>query len=234
MTGESALLLETKSNLYIMKEKILTYDGDDIKVTYDLKRCIHAAKCVDGLPSVFDPNKKPWIQPDKASAGDVADVIETCPTGALQYEMLNADRTEKAPSKNRVSLEKDGPVYFYGDIEIQDHEGNTLLEDTRAAICRCGATGNGPLCDNSHEKDEFKADTDADRSKLPEASAESHDKLIIKMMKDGPAILSGTYTMESDTFEPQTSSQGVALCRCGGSTTKPFCDGTHRDIGFEG
>jgi CDGSH-type Zn-finger protein len=26
----------------------------------------------------------------------------------------------------------------------------------------------------------------------------------------------------------------VAVCRCGGSARKPFCDGTHRDAGFDG
>lgn len=217
-----------------MEKKILSYQGEDIKLTYDLKRCIHAANCVAGLPDVFDPDKKPWINPDQASPNKVADVIETCPTGALHYEINSSDRMEMAPSKNRVSLQKDGPVNFYGDIEIQDHEGNILLEDTRAAMCRCGATGNGPLCDNSHKKVDFNAHTDADRSKLPESESGKHDKLIIKMMKNGPAILEGAYTIESDSFQPQTSEKGVALCRCGGSSTKPFCDGTHKEIGFNG
>lgn len=217
-----------------MKKKILSYEGEDITVTYDLKRCIHAENCVHGLKEVFDPEKRPWINPDEAPAERVADVVETCPTGALHYQMKSSDRSEITPSKNRILLKKDGPVYLFGDIEVQDHEGNTLLEDTRLAMCRCGATGNGPLCDNSHVKADFEAHTDADRSKLPEVSANGHDKLILKMMKDGPAILQGTYTVESDTFEQQTSNKGVALCRCGASSSKPFCDGKHKEIGFVG
>lgn len=218
-----------------MKEKVLTYDGEEIKVSYDINRCIHAAKCVAGLPDVFDPNRKPWVDPDQAPAEKVADIIESCPTGALHYELKQANRTETAPSKNRISLQVDGPVYFYGDIEVQDHEGNTLVVDTRFALCRCGASGNKPACDNSHKKIGFEADTAADRSKLPEAGSDAdHDKLIIKLMKNGPAILEGSYTMESETFEPQTSDKGIALCRCGGSASKPFCDGTHKEIGFEG
>lgn len=217
-----------------MKEKILTYENDEIKVSYDIKRCIHAAKCVDGLPHVFNPDRKPWINPDEASADDVANVIERCPTGALQYEMKKSDRTETAPSHNRIALQKDGPVYMFGDIEVQDHEGNVVLNDTRFAFCRCGASGNKPACDNSHKKIEFIADTDADSSKLPETSGNSADKLIVKLMKDGPAILNGTYTMESDTLEPRTSAKGVALCRCGESASKPFCDGSHKEAGFTG
>lgn len=217
-----------------MKEKILTYDGDDIEVTYDIKRCIHAAKCVDGLPGVFNPDRKPWIEPDEASAEAVADVIETCPTGALQYEMKKNDRIETAPSHNRIALQKDGPVYMYGDIEVQDHEGNVVLNDTRFAFCRCGASGNKPACDNSHKKIDFEADTNADESKLPDPSDENSQKLIIKLMQNGPAILEGTYTMESDSMEAKTSDKGVALCRCGASGTKPFCDGSHKAAGFKG
>ncbi|MFU8813638.1 MAG: CDGSH iron-sulfur domain-containing protein [Balneolaceae bacterium] len=217
-----------------MDKKILTYDGNAITVTYDLKRCIHAANCVNGLPSVFDPDKKPWVQPDEADADAVADVIETCPTGALQYAMKQSERTETAPSRNRIQLVEDGPVYMFGDIEVQDHEGNTVLKDTRFALCRCGASDNKPACDNSHKKIDWTADTDADTSKMPEIREEKHDKLLIKLMKNGPAILEGSYTMESPELGEHTSNKGVALCRCGASSTKPFCDGSHKEVGFTG
>lgn len=216
-----------------MKEKILNYHGEEIKVTYDVRRCIHAEECITSLPSVFNPEKRPWITPGNAQAEEVANATEACPVGALHYEMKQSSRKESAPSKNRVSLQKDGPVYLYGDIEVQDHEGNTLLEDTRFAFCRCGASSNKPACDNSHKSIEFKAGTTADPNKLPEASADDHGKLIIKLMKNGPAILQGNYTMESETLEPRTSDKNVALCRCGGTSTQPFCDGTHKEIGFE-
>ena len=127
---------------------------------------------MDGLPEVFNPDRKPWIDADKAPGDAVADVIETCPTGALHYKMKTSDRSETAPSHNRISLQEDGPVYMYGDIEVQDHEGNVVLKDTRFAFCRCGASGNKPACDNSHKEIEFEAGTDADRSKLPEPSGE--------------------------------------------------------------
>lgn len=217
-----------------MQKKILTYESDEIKVTYDLKRCIHAAECVKGLPNVFDPDKKPWVQPGNSSAEAVANVIKKCPTGALHYEMKMSDLKEKPSSKNRVQLTQDGPVYFFGDIEVRDHEGNTVLKDTRFALCRCGASDNKPACDNTHKKIDWRADVEADKAKMPEIDKEEHDKLLIKLMKDGPAILEGSYTMESASIGEHTSDKGVALCRCGASSNKPFCDGTHKEIGFEG
>lgn len=217
-----------------MQKKVHTYESDEIEVSYDLKRCIHAAECVKGLPKVFNPQNKPWIQPENASAQEVANVIEKCPTGALHYEMKMSDRSEKPSSKNRIKLTENGPVYFFGDIEVQDQDGNTVLEDTRFALCRCGASGNKPACDNSHKKIEWEADTNANKEKMPPIEEEKHEKLLIKLMKNGPAILEGNYTMESTSIGEHTSNKGVALCRCGASSTKPFCDGTHKSIGFEG
>lgn len=216
-----------------MRERVFTYESDAIKVIWDQKRCIHAAECVNGLNDVFDPEKKPWIQPEKSSANQIIDVIEKCPSGALHYEVKNGDRTEVPSSKNRIKPQEDGPIYFFGDLEVQDAEGNTVLEDTRFAMCRCGASHNKPACDNSHKKLEWSAPISADTSNMEEADEENQDKLIIKLMKNGPVLLEGTYTLESSEIGEFTSSKGIALCRCGGSSNKPFCDGTHKKIGFK-
>jgi CDGSH-type Zn-finger protein len=60
-------------------------------------------------------------------------------------------------------------------------------------------------------------------------------EVTITPRENGPYIVRGPVTLvdvdgnEYDVSERKT----IALCRCGGSTTKPFCDGTHSKIGFE-
>src|SRR5690625_7393749 len=64
---------------HLMESKIHTYESDEITVTYDIKRCIHAAECVRGLPMVFKPELRRWIQPENSTGERIADVIERCP-----------------------------------------------------------------------------------------------------------------------------------------------------------
>lgn len=61
------------------------YTGEQIDVLFDSEKCAHAAKCVKGLPGVFDIKKKPWINVDGAAAEEITKVIDQCPSGALQY-----------------------------------------------------------------------------------------------------------------------------------------------------
>lgn len=67
-----------------MSDKLHVYRGAEVTVTFDTKTCIHAAKCVQGLPAVFDINAKPWVQPDQAAAAEVIAQVGRCPSGALQ------------------------------------------------------------------------------------------------------------------------------------------------------
>ncbi|HLL87180.1 MAG TPA: CDGSH iron-sulfur domain-containing protein [Thermoleophilaceae bacterium] len=58
----------------------------------------------------------------------------------------------------------------------------------------------------------------------------------IKARHNGPYRVEGPIRLiDADGNEYDLSEQGqvIALCRCGGSTTKPFCDGTHSKKGFE-
>lgn len=62
------------------------------------------------------------------------------------------------------------------------------------------------------------------------------EKVVIKVRHNGPYKVTGPVTLiDADDREYDLSDRGdtIVLCRCGGSTTKPFCDGTHSQIGFE-
>ncbi|MGZ5445338.1 MAG: CDGSH iron-sulfur domain-containing protein [Thermoanaerobaculia bacterium] len=55
----------------------------------------------------------------------------------------------------------------------------------------------------------------------------------ITIRNNGPYVVEGDFTLvDADGHEVPVAKR--ALCRCGGSTTKPFCDGTHSKIGFQG
>jgi CDGSH-type Zn-finger protein len=55
----------------------------------------------------------------------------------------------------------------------------------------------------------------------------------IKIRDNGPYIVEGEFKL-TDMAGSEIPLKKTALCRCGGSTTKPFCDGTHSKIGFQG
>jgi CDGSH-type Zn-finger protein len=55
----------------------------------------------------------------------------------------------------------------------------------------------------------------------------------IEIIKNGPYIVTGGADLKDDDGNAYPAKARVALCRCGASTTKPFCDGTHSKIGFQ-
>ncbi len=54
----------------------------------------------------------------------------------------------------------------------------------------------------------------------------------IKVRENGPYLVKGTVTVIDADGNPYTVEENFVLCRCGGSKTKPFCDGSHRENGF--
>jgi CDGSH-type Zn-finger protein/uncharacterized Fe-S cluster protein YjdI len=218
-----------------MEEKIHSYENDEIKVTYDLNRCIHAAECVKGLRSVFNPEKRPWIQPENASADQIAEVVQRCPTGALHFERKDQGEPEHTPPANSISFTADGPIYLKGNIRVVDADDTTILEDSRVALCHCGFSNNKPVCDNTHKKENFEAPTAFRTDRLTkDDEGDSNGVLNVQLMENGPYIVDGKAILYSDSMQPRACSGRMALCRCGGSKNKPFCDGTHKSIGFEG
>jgi CDGSH-type Zn-finger protein len=62
------------------------------------------------------------------------------------------------------------------------------------------------------------------------------NEVVVKVRENGPYKVTGPVRIvdvDGNEYDLAAKGETVALCRCGGSTTKPFCDGTHSRIGFE-
>jgi len=55
----------------------------------------------------------------------------------------------------------------------------------------------------------------------------------IEPLKNGPVIIKGKLSLKSADGEKELEQEIIALCRCGASAKKPYCDGTHKKIDFE-
>ena len=59
------------------------------------------------------------------------------------------------------------------------------------------------------------------------------DPALITPYRDGPLLVRGPFRLaDQDGREIEIGRETIALCRCGRSRTKPFCDGTHKLAGW--
>jgi CDGSH-type Zn-finger protein/uncharacterized Fe-S cluster protein YjdI len=212
--------------------RVHEYDGDAIRVTYEPSRCIHAAECVRGLPAVFDTDRKPWIDASGAAADAIAEVIHRCPTGALKYRRTDGGAQERVGGENILTVSADGPLYARGDIEVLDSNRTLLSRETRAAFCRCGASKNKPWCDGSHADAGFRAPAELAEKSLKPPPDPAPGPLRVRLRENGPLVLEGPFRISGDDGNDRYGG-GCALCRCGASAGKPWCDGSHNAIGFQ-
>lgn len=202
-------------------------ETDDLTIHFDGKTCIHARRCVLGLPGVFNPDARPWIQPGGTPADDIVAVIEACPSGALSYQRKSGP-DEAAPRSNTVRVWENGPLEVRGELHIEGQEPRH-----RALICRCGRTSNPPFCDNAHRDGfqatglpSFKEDKDTD---LPAADG----PVRITARANSPVMFEGNIEVIATDGSRVARTGKSWLCRCGASGNKPFCDGSHGKIGFQ-
>ncbi|MAU09437.1 MAG: hypothetical protein CL607_06425 [Anaerolineaceae bacterium] len=204
------------------------YTGEDVDITYNVQRCIHAAECVNRLSSVFDTQKRPWINADGAPADQIADTIQHCPSGALHYDPQDERLAEPTPDHNEALLWENGPIQVTGDLTIEG--ANVAIEhETRVTLCRCGASHNKPFCDNSHKDIDFVTE-EIEPKQIKDV--ESGGKLTITANANGPLELSGNLKITGADGETLFQGSKTWLCRCGHSSSKPFCDGTHKKVNF--
>jgi CDGSH-type Zn-finger protein/uncharacterized Fe-S cluster protein YjdI len=222
--------------------KVRHYADERIDVSYDATRCIHAAVCVRRLPAVFDTARRPWILTSGADADAIATVVARCPTGALHATRLDGGPAEVIPAENVIVPTPNGPLYVRGQLHLRSPEVDVTIDDVRLALCRCGQSRNKPFCDNSHRDAGF-----SDPGSIAGATsgggvseggvsggdaAAGSSELTIVASTNGPLAIEGAFTIRASDGGARHYAVKATLCRCGASGRKPFCDGSHRRIGF--
>jgi CDGSH-type Zn-finger protein/uncharacterized Fe-S cluster protein YjdI len=202
-------------------------EGKDLTLIYEGKRCIHSRFCVTGAPKVFLANVQgPWIHPDAMDVAGLVEIAHACPSGAIRYERKDGVPNEQPPPVNLISIRENGPYSVRAELRL---DGASV--PARATLCRCGASKNKPYCDGSHHDVKFAA-TGEPPSEGTDMLAVRDGALEIDPQIDGPLRVRGNLEITSGTGRVVARRTEAKLCRCGGSATKPFCDGTHQKIGF--
>ncbi len=210
--------------------KLKTFEGKEADVSWDERLCIHIGECGRAEGDLFIGGREPWCQPDVVDREGVCEVVERCPTGALTY-IRKDGATERPPAENVVVVANNGPLYVRGELTIDGASEDMPGVRLRAALCRCGQSKNKPFCDNTHEGSGFR-----DRGAVGErgpGAPEGGGALTIKRAKNGPLLLAGNLTIVTGSGRQAWRGNKAALCRCGASKNKPFCDGSHKGAGFE-
>ena len=125
-----------------------------------------------------------------------------------------------------ITLCENGPMVVGCEAEI-----NGATVKAGAALCRCGQSQNKPYCDGSHKGAGFVDPGNVGiRSQAPETPGGS---IAIKSITNGPLVCTGPFTIHAANGASAHTASRASLCRCGQSAKKPYCDGTHSQVGFD-
>ena len=124
-----------------------------------------------------------------------------------------------------------GPLCLSGRIKVE--VGGEIVADTDdVALCRCGHSANKPFCDGSHREVGFDDPGVILGGRLVPGDAEEGSAVRIVCATNGPLLVRGPLTVVGSDGSMSEGTKG-ALCRCGLSSTRPFCDGSHKGSDFE-
>jgi CDGSH-type Zn-finger protein/uncharacterized Fe-S cluster protein YjdI len=211
-----------------MASKVETVRGPQATIRFEAGKCIHSRHCVLDRPDVFVPNVEgEWIHPERASAEEIAALAANCPSGAITCTRHDGKPDEAPPLVNTARVRENGPLAFHAEMVLPGGE-----RQLRATLCRCGASANKPYCDGSHAEAGFSASGEP-KTVAAKPLATRNGTLAVSPQADGPLKLSGPLELVSGTGRTINRTTEAYLCRCGASANKPYCDGSHRRIGFK-
>lgn len=132
---------------------------------------------------------------------------------------------------NTCRMNACGSLMVSGQVTVTDAAGAVLYEGDKTWLCRCGQSAKKPFCDGTHKKVGFAHDGIAAPCAPVEPGA---GPVTVSATANGPLHVTGPLTLVGADDKPVYCGTETWLCRCGQSANKPFCDGSHKKVGFVG
>ena len=134
------------------------YTKENLTVIWQPELCIHSKECFKGLPEVFNPANRPWVNMDAESVERIKNQVDRCPSGALSYELDNQEEVNEKIMENTpiIDVSDNGPILITGPVNIKYKGSQELKESKTIAFCRCGLSSKKPYCDGTHKREGFK------------------------------------------------------------------------------
>lgn len=133
-------------------------------------------------------------------------------------------------ARNIITITENGPIKVEGQVMVYNTMGELVTDESPVFLCRCGASNDKPLCDGQHEAIAFTDCCQMDNSRDEEP--ESYTPLTITARPNGMLVIRGPMIIIGADGKTKAKRNRAALCRCGLSRNKPFCDMTHKKENF--
>jgi len=132
---------------------------------------------------------------------------------------------KRAPKRmdvaNELLVANGGPLKMTGNIRLINEDGS-VTNTNSLSLCRCGASKSKPFCDDQHLEIEF-FDNGAVQQLSDWMPVTRPQTISVTVVENGPLKFRGYLRIHNKKGQECITMSG-ALCRCGKSSKKPFCD----------
>jgi uncharacterized Fe-S cluster protein YjdI len=161
----------------------------------------------------------------------------------MANKVTKAEHSEFKKNKDTVKEFSNGEVTVYWKADLCIHSANCLISlpsvfnSKKKPWINVHAAGSKEIM-KAVDACPSRALTYLKSTKFvtskPRATPKMKSKFArVQILKNGPALVTGNFIVrDAQKKKIQIDTEVVALCRCGGSKKKPFCDGSHQSIGF--
>ncbi len=172
-----------------------------------------------------DPQSDNTITSPKWDKPAVLEEQESTDEKALDRWFREQRGTKRVPKRldlpNELLITNGGPLKMTGNITLIAEDGS-VTHANHLSLCRCGASKNKPICDDQHLEVEFFDNGTVQRVSdwMPVNRPQT---ITVTCVENGPLKFRGYLRIFNKKGQECITMSG-ALCRCGKSSNKPFCD----------